>query len=179
MSENEIKPVDRVIQQLRNDGYDDAVELIERLEMIESSWLEFMNKTEWVQTESHVSELGKHRADVLKGRIDRLTEERDDYAKAVDFLELEMAKFQIASDEAKAERDAAVADAGRLRELLRVTASVAIVQLFDAAPADVEAEFSLDELQQIVEATSPLRDLGVSVESQYRIAIDAAMAEGK
>lgn len=47
--------------------------------------------------------------------IDRLTAERDDYAKAADFLELEMAKFQIAADEAKAERDAAVAEINFLR----------------------------------------------------------------
>lgn len=43
--------------------------------------------------------------------------ERDGYASAADFLELEMAKFQIAADEARAERDADVADAERYRWL--------------------------------------------------------------
>lgn len=56
---------------------DRLLEKIDRLEMIESSWLEFMGKTDWVQTASEPHELGKHRADVLKDRIDRLTAERD------------------------------------------------------------------------------------------------------
>lgn len=49
--------------------------------------------------------------------IDRLTAERDDALAAADFLEVEMAKFQIAADSAKAERDAAVDDAERYRWL--------------------------------------------------------------
>lgn len=31
MSENEIKPVDRMIQQLRNEGFDEAADMIDRL----------------------------------------------------------------------------------------------------------------------------------------------------
>lgn len=57
----------------------------------------------------------------LKPTIDRLTAERDDAIAAADFLELEMAKFQIAADTAKAERDAAVADAERYRKLRKLT----------------------------------------------------------
>jgi len=64
-------------------------------------------------------------------RIDRLAAERDDYARAVDFLELEMAKFQIASDEANAERDAAVADAERYRWIrLRIGGAEAVEDNF-------------------------------------------------
>lgn len=53
-----------------------------------------------------------------KSAIDRLKEELDDYAKAADFLELELAKFQIAADEEKAERDAAVAERDNLRSVI-------------------------------------------------------------
>lgn len=56
---------------------DHLLEKIDRLEMIESSWLQFMDKTSWVQAASEPHELGKHRADVLKDRIDRLTAELD------------------------------------------------------------------------------------------------------
>lgn len=83
------KAEDRVIQQLRNDGYFDAVELIERLQMIESSWLEFMQKTEWVQTASAPHEIGKHRADVLRLRIEDLTAKLDAALAAADDARVE------------------------------------------------------------------------------------------
>lgn len=51
--------------------------------------------------------------------IDRMKAERDDALAAADFLEVEMAKFQIAADTAMAERDAAVADAERWNEFCR------------------------------------------------------------
>lgn len=56
---------------------DTLLKKIDRLEMIESSWMEFMDKTDCVQTASEPHELGKHRADVMKDRIDRLTADRD------------------------------------------------------------------------------------------------------
>lgn len=65
---------------------DRLLEKIDRLEMIEGSWLEFMEKTEWVQKSSEPGELGFHRADVLKRRIDRLTEERDAAVAEINFL---------------------------------------------------------------------------------------------
>lgn len=58
--------------------------------------------------------------------IDRLTAERDDALAAADFLEVEMAKFQIEADTAKAERDAAVADAQQLRDFSDVDKNVLI-----------------------------------------------------
>ena len=131
MSENEIKPVawvDLDVWIATNDAgdsfftdyqdedtvavYDQSaidrlLEKIDRLEMIESSWLEFMGKTDWVQTASEPHELGKHRADVLKDRIDRLTAELRHYQMAA------TAEANLADERHKeikrlrAERDAA------------------------------------------------------------------------
>lgn len=68
----------------------------------------------WVSAEQVMA-----RQQNAKEEIDRLTAERDDALAAADFLEVEMAKFQISADTAMAERDAAVADAERWNELCR------------------------------------------------------------
>jgi len=43
-------------------------------------WLE---KTEWVQESSEASDLGKHRADVIKQRLDSMTAQRDELLQAL------------------------------------------------------------------------------------------------
>ncbi|AJO79393.1 hypothetical protein [Pseudomonas sp. MRSN 12121] len=44
----------------------------ERLKSVEHAFFEWIEKTEWVQKTGHWSELGMHRADVLRKRIDQL-----------------------------------------------------------------------------------------------------------
>lgn len=50
---------------------------IDRIEALELALLEWHDKTEWVQQTSKAKELGKHRADVLRDRIEALEAERD------------------------------------------------------------------------------------------------------
>lgn len=56
--------------------YPDDLEVaaeLRRLHGEEMAAKEWHEKTEWVQATAHWSELGKHRADVLRQRIERLT----------------------------------------------------------------------------------------------------------
>lgn len=46
---------------------------IERLKHFETAYKEFSDKTDWVQETAHWSELGMHRADVLRKRCNDLT----------------------------------------------------------------------------------------------------------
>jgi len=46
---------------------------VERLQRFETAYKEFSDKTDWVQETAHWSELGMHRADVLRKRCDDLT----------------------------------------------------------------------------------------------------------
>lgn len=45
---------------------------LRRLNGVEAAFNEWVEKTDWVQKSAHYSELGMHRADVLKARIDKL-----------------------------------------------------------------------------------------------------------
>ncbi len=47
----------------------------DRLQQFEAAYNEWHDKTEWVQETANAHELGKHRADVLKDRIDQLRAE--------------------------------------------------------------------------------------------------------
>jgi hypothetical protein len=72
---------------LHRHGYHDLVEGVtvlkleaellkvenERLQRFETAYKEFSDKTDWVQETAHWSELGMHRADVLRKRCDDLT----------------------------------------------------------------------------------------------------------
>lgn len=49
-----------------------AADALRRLHQHELAHKEWLDKTEWVQATSHYSELGMHRADVIKKRFDRL-----------------------------------------------------------------------------------------------------------
>lgn len=89
----------------------------DRLLQFEAAYMEWQDKTEWVQQSAQLHELGKHRADVLKDRIDQLRaeveglqsqeryreqdlavviEQRDHYANRV--LHLETSVLRIAGD---------------------------------------------------------------------------------
>lgn len=46
---------------------------VERLRRFEAAYIEWQEKTEWVQADAKPKELGKHRADVLRERIDALS----------------------------------------------------------------------------------------------------------
>jgi hypothetical protein len=50
---------------------------IERLQGFEAAYKEFSDKTDWVQETAHWSELGMHRADVLRKRADELKAENE------------------------------------------------------------------------------------------------------
>lgn len=50
----------------------DLIAKIERLQRFEIAYQEFSDKTDWVQETAHWSELGMHRADVLRKRCDDL-----------------------------------------------------------------------------------------------------------
>ncbi len=47
----------------------------DRLQQFEAAYNEWHDKTEWVQKTAKANELGKHRADVLKDRVDQLQAE--------------------------------------------------------------------------------------------------------
>jgi uncharacterized small protein (DUF1192 family) len=47
----------------------------DRLQQFEAAYNEWHDKTEWVQKTAEAHELGKHRADVLKDRVDQLQAE--------------------------------------------------------------------------------------------------------
>jgi CRISPR/Cas system-associated endoribonuclease Cas2 len=51
---------------------------IERLQHFEAAYKEFSDKTDWVQESAHWSELGMHRADVLRKRVDQLKTDNTD-----------------------------------------------------------------------------------------------------
>jgi NAD(P)H-dependent flavin oxidoreductase YrpB (nitropropane dioxygenase family) len=53
----------------------EAADELRRLAQVETAWREWLDKTEWVQTSSNAGELGMHRADVLRQRIENLEAE--------------------------------------------------------------------------------------------------------
>ena len=65
---------------------------LRRLHIVEQEFQQWMNKTEWVQKSAQSHELGMHRADVLKQRIDCLV---DGIAKTQ--AEIAELKFQLES----------------------------------------------------------------------------------
>lgn len=57
---------------------------LHRLHDYKSSYEIWLEKTNWVQDSSQWHELGKHRADVLKDRIDRLHEVNQELVEALE-----------------------------------------------------------------------------------------------
>lgn len=51
---------------------------LRRLHIVEQEFQQWINKTEWVQKSAQSHELGMHRADVLKQRIDCLVDENNE-----------------------------------------------------------------------------------------------------
>ena len=63
-----------------------ALELLaenSRLGQIEYAFSEWIEKTDWVQSTVQASELGRHRADVLRTRIDQFKAENEALRKAI------------------------------------------------------------------------------------------------
>ncbi|WP_324730999.1 hypothetical protein [Pseudomonas paeninsulae] len=84
----------------------------ERLGRFENAYTEWSDKTEWVQASAEPRDLGKHRADVLKARIDQLRAQRD--------LLLEAAVLDAESiDTIRAECEALRKDGPRLAFLMQ------------------------------------------------------------
>ena len=54
-----------------------------RLGQIEYAFSEWIEKTDWVQSTVQASELGRHRADVLRTRIDQFKAENEALRKAI------------------------------------------------------------------------------------------------
>lgn len=59
---------------------------IERLESFKTAYMEWCDKTYWVQDSAQAHELGKHRADVLRMRFDELKAENAALRKDVDHV---------------------------------------------------------------------------------------------
>ena len=53
----------------------------ERIAQFEVAYKEWSDKTEWVQESCHWSELGMHRADVMRGRANKLKAENEELRK--------------------------------------------------------------------------------------------------
>ena len=67
----------RLAEQLDSEWPEDceihgAADELRRLHQHEVAHSEWLDKTEWVQDTAHYSELGEHRADVIRKRFDRL-----------------------------------------------------------------------------------------------------------
>lgn len=95
---------------------------IERLQHFEAAYKEFSDKTDWVQETAHWSELGMHRADVLRKRVDQLKAENTDLHAT-----LHAAKGEI--QRLKGESEALRKDAERYRWLRAETSSGPNIQV--------------------------------------------------
>ena len=101
---------------------------------------------------------------ILRAEIERLRE----YEQAA-------AMFAVEKAEQRRRAEAAEARVRELEGLLRETAAVAITMLYNSHKADTLAEFSVEELGQVVEASAPLLAARAQVEHVYRRAWDAAI----
>lgn len=66
----------RLVEQLRAELSAVTAER-DRLQQFEAAYNEWHDKTEWVQKTAEAHELGKHRADVLKDRVDKIQAEAE------------------------------------------------------------------------------------------------------
>ena len=62
-----------------------AASELRRLDRIEHAWQMWQDKTEWVQETSDVDELGMHRADALRQRIEKLEAANAELLEALSF----------------------------------------------------------------------------------------------
>lgn len=68
--------------ELSGEYHDDVNRLtaeIERLQSFKTAYMEWSDKTEWVQESAHWSELGRHRADVITDRFQALKADAERY----------------------------------------------------------------------------------------------------
>ena len=63
-----------------------AADELRRLHQHELAHIKWLEKTEWVQDTAHYSELGEHRADVIKQRFDRLHEVNQELLEALNAM---------------------------------------------------------------------------------------------
>lgn len=54
---------------------------LRRLHQFEMAYHEWLDKTEWVQADMTPTELGMHRADIIRTRVDWVTEDRNRWRK--------------------------------------------------------------------------------------------------
>ena len=73
----------------------------ERLASFESAYLKWSEKTEWVQESVRCSELGKHRADVMRDRINQLTDVNTRLFDQVKVLQSDANSWQSGYDEGR------------------------------------------------------------------------------
>ena len=76
-----------------------AADELRRLHQHELAHIKWLEKTEWVQDTVHYSELGQHRADVIKQRFDRLHEVNQELLEALKYAEAGLADIGDADRE--------------------------------------------------------------------------------
>lgn len=111
--------------------------------------------------------------------IDRLTEERDALRSQLDWTVRENDRLLDEGRDLSGKLAEYKEDSERLRDILLDVTCVAICDLYESYKDDVESEFSLTELQFVVETSEPLQADGVTVESVYRRGFDAARSESE
>lgn len=67
-----LRLADWLLDNVQHINHAEAAAELRRLHQHEVAHTEWLDKTEWVQDTAHYSELGMHRADVIKQRFDRL-----------------------------------------------------------------------------------------------------------
>lgn len=82
---------------------------IERLRQWETCGQEWLGKTDWVQERVNagswpISALGKHRADVMRDEIERLTAERDELRRQLAEAEMDAERYRWLRNEANTAR---------------------------------------------------------------------------
>ena len=73
----------RLAELLEARGILEAADELRRLHQVDVAHVWWLEKTEWVQESSEASDLGKHRADVIKQRLDSMTAQRDELLAAL------------------------------------------------------------------------------------------------
>jgi hypothetical protein len=136
----------------------EAADELRRLAQVETAWREWLDKTEWVQTSSNAGELGMHRADVLRQRIENLEAENLRLASEVanrNRRALEGDEHKAAFDRLYDKFENLEAENARMRsELERPMSSEATVLVHDNARLRAELEALRGSVPAAVEATA-------------------------
>ncbi len=75
-----LRLADRIERLIPGDPLASALRRLHQADLSNQEWLD---KTDWVQATIQPSELGQHRADVIKHRLDLVTAQRDELLKAL------------------------------------------------------------------------------------------------